>query len=352
MIDRMWAGVYHGKDDVRIEQIPIPQINSGEVLVRVAVCGVCGTDLKKIHHGLVPGPRVFGHETSGTIVDLGSGVTGWCIGDRVAVMHHVPCNLATCRYCKHGDYAQCPTYKVTGVTAGFEPAGGGYAEFVRVLPHCTQHGMVKIPEGNTFEEATFVEPLNTVVKGIQRSGLIPDDVIVVYGQGPIGLLITQTAKHSGARVVGVDPLQYRRDFAKHLGADMAVEPSNVSDALFKLGAKDGADIAVVAVADASVIKDAIRNVRKGGKILLFAQTRMNDLFEVDAGEVCVNEKTIIGSYSSDIASQEAVANMIWRGDYSVDDLITHRFSLNQLNEALLTASRPVAGVLKVLVSVP
>ncbi len=351
MNNRMWAGVYYGRDDVRVEQIPIPTIHSEEVLVKVEVCGVCGTDLKKIHHGSLPGPRVFGHETSGTIVQVGQDVQGWSVGDRVAIMHHVPCCQSSCRYCRHRDYAQCPTYKLTGVTAGFEPAGGGYAEYVRVLPHCTRHGMVRIPDGISFEAATLVEPVNTVVKGLRRSKVEPSDAVVIFGQGPIGLLITKTAASMGALVVTVDPLPYRRKSSLRFGASLAVTPDEVSAGLTELGVADGADVAVIAVPHAAVLKSGMRSVRPGGSILLFAQTQLNDNVQLDVGEVCVNEKTVIGSYSSDITLQNEVAEMIWGGDYNVDELITHHYPLRDLNEAFATASHPMDGVLKVVVNV-
>ncbi len=351
MTETMWAGVYHGKGDVRVEKIAIPTITSNEVLVKVAVCGVCGTDLKKINFGLVPGPRVFGHETAGTIVKVGQHVKAWSVGDRVAVMHHIPCCRTSCRYCNHGDYAQCPTYKATGVTAGFEPAGGGYAEYVRVLPHCTEFGMVRIPDGKSFDAATLVEPVNTVVKGMRRIGVSRSDVVIVYGQGPIGLLITRTASLMGARVVGVDPQPHRRNCSLEFGAEASVYPSGMSDALRQVGASEGADIAVVAVPDTAILTSALQSVRRGGRVLLFAQTRMNDIINVDAGEVCVNEKSVIGSYSSDISIQDEVAEMIWRGNYDVEKLISHRYPLQDINEALQIASSPTDGVLKVVVTV-
>ena len=122
----MQAVVYRGVHDLRVETVPVPGIRSGELLVKVAVCGVCPTDIEKIHHGTVPPPRIFGHETAGTIVKVGPGVKGFRVGDRVALHHHVPC--MKCHFCRHQAFAQCPGYKKTGVTAGFEPAGGGYAE--------------------------------------------------------------------------------------------------------------------------------------------------------------------------------------------------------------------------------
>ena len=127
----MRAAVYRGIDDIRLETVPVPRIAADELLVKVAACGVCPTDIKKIHYGLQSPPRIYGHETAGTIVKAGRNVQGWRVGDRVALHHHVPC--LTCHACRHRSFAQCPGYKRTGVTAGFEPAGGGFAEYVRVM---------------------------------------------------------------------------------------------------------------------------------------------------------------------------------------------------------------------------
>ena len=168
----MRAVVYRGVNDLRLETVPVPRIGPHELLVKVAVCGVCPTDIKKIQHGTVPPPRIFGHETAGTIVQIGAGnlshVTRHSslrVGDRVALHHHVPC--LDCHYCRHRAYAQCETYKRTGITAGFEPAGGGYAEYVRVMPFVLP-GVVKIPPKNSFEEGAMLEPVNTVLKAVRR----------------------------------------------------------------------------------------------------------------------------------------------------------------------------------------
>src|SRR5688572_8759177 len=143
----MQAVVYRGVNDLRVETLPVPRIGPHELLVKVAVCGICPTDIKKIQYGSVPPPRVFGHETAGTIVRMGALVRGFRIGQRVALHHHVPC--MKCRACAHRAFAQCPGYKRTGVTAGFEPAGGGFAEYVRVMKFVLP-GVVPIPEENTF----------------------------------------------------------------------------------------------------------------------------------------------------------------------------------------------------------
>ena len=187
----MRAAVYRGVNDVRVETVPVPEIGAGEVLIRVAACGVCGTDLKKIHTGSHSAPRIFGHETAGTIAAVGEGVDGFAVGDRVMVFHHIPCG--ECYYCRKKTFAQCAVYKKVGCTAGFEASGGGFAEYVRVMDWIVKRGLIKIPDGVPFEQAAFVEPVNTCYKAIKNLALAPDETVLVIGQGPIGILLAAAA---------------------------------------------------------------------------------------------------------------------------------------------------------------
>src|SRR3954463_4485238 len=211
----MRAAVYRGANNLQIETVPVPRIRSDELLVRVAVCGVCPTDIKKIQYGTVPPPRIFGHETAGTIVRIGARVRQFRVGQRVALHHHVPCLI--CHACRHRAFAQCAQYKRTGITAGFEPAGGGYAEYVRVMPFVLP-GVVKIPERNSFIEGAMLEPVNTVLKGVERLSLLRGDTVLVAGQGPIGLLFTKILSLQGMKVVATDLMPARLKLAVEFGA--------------------------------------------------------------------------------------------------------------------------------------
>ncbi len=352
MTETMGAAVYRGINDMRVEAVPVPEIGPGEVLLRVGVCGVCGTDLKKIHFGLVPPPRIFGHEMAGTIAAVGAGVTEWKVGDRAVAHHHVPCLRDDCFYCQRRVFAQCPTYKRTGTTAGFEPAGGGFAQYVSVMDWCVARGMVRIPDEVTLEEASFVEPLNTCMKGVQMADIRAGDTVWIVGQGPIGLLFTQLAARKGASVLATDHFPFRRDKARHLGATIALEPgsSEIAPTLRELSEGRGADLVIVAVPTTKVVPQAFEMLRPGGKILLFAHTRLNDLMEVDAGAVCMQEKTLLGSYSSDILLQDEAARLIFNREINVPDLISHRFGLEAIGEAINVASHPRETSLKVVVN--
>src|SRR6476661_2053136 len=168
----MRAVVYRGVNDLRVETVPVPRIRPDELLVKVAACGVCPTDIKKIQYGTVSPPRIFGHETAGTIVQVGASARGFRVGDRVALHLHVP--FLNCHACRHRAFAQCAQYKRTGITAGFEAAGGGYAEYVRVMPFVFP-GLVRIPRHNTFQEGAMLEPVNTVLKAVKRLSLLRGD---------------------------------------------------------------------------------------------------------------------------------------------------------------------------------
>src|SRR5258708_3717994 len=178
----MRAAVYRGIDDVRVETIPVPEIGPGEVLIKIHTCGICGTDLKKIHTGSHDAPRVFGHEMSGTLAKVGEGVTGFSPGDRVMAYHHIPCG--ECYYCRKQIFAQYEMYTKGGCTAGFAASGGGFAEYMRVMEWTVgregkQGGLIKLPDGISFEQAAFIEPINTCYKAIQLLNLQPDETVLV-----------------------------------------------------------------------------------------------------------------------------------------------------------------------------
>lgn len=346
---RMRAAVYRGSGALALEAVPVPAISDGEMLVRVAACGVCGTDIKKIEHGLVPPPRIFGHEIAGTVVRTGAGVTRFSVGDRVAVHHHVPCR--SCFYCDRKLFSQCEFYRRTGTTAGFEPAGGGFAEYVRVMDWIVEQGTVAIPAGRSFEEASFLEPLNTCLKALETAGLEAGEVVVIYGQGPVGLLLLQAAREEGAEAIGLDLMDSRLQTSKELGAREALNPRthDVPAAVGRLTEGRGADLAIVATAEPAVIGDAQRIVRRGGRVLLFAQTVPGEMVPVDASRICMEEKKLIGSYSASVDLQEKAAALIFGGAIDVGRLTTHRFPLDKVQDGIHLASHPVVDSLKVII---
>jgi L-iditol 2-dehydrogenase len=346
--ETMDAAVYRGPDDVRLETVPVPAVGPGELLLQVSACGVCGTDLKKIHHGLQRPPRIYGHETVGRIAALGSGVTGWQTDQRVAVYHHMPCGQ--CHYCRRGVPAQCEVYKRTGVTAGFEPAGGGFARYVRVMDWIVASGgLQRIPDGVSDVAATFVEPVNTCLKGIERAAVQPGDVAHVVGAGSIGLLLMQLARVHGAQTVISDVLPGRLAVAERLGATVACPPEDVPAAVSSLTDGRGADAVLLAVPRSELVEPSLDLVRAGGRVVLFAHTRLGDPFTADAGAVCTLDKAVIGSYSSDARLNARAAELVFDRLIEVEPLVTHTFALADIDQALTQAGTPADDSLKVVV---
>ena len=416
----MRAVVYRGVNDLRLETVPVPSIRPGELLVKVAVCGVCPTDIKKIQHGTVPPPRIFGHETAGTIVQIGRqkaegrrqkshsalriSHSEFKLGDRVALHHHVPC--LDCHFCRHHAFAQCAAYKHTGITAGFEPAGGGYAEYVRVMPFVLP-GVVKIPARNSFEEGAMLEPVNTILKAVNRLNLLPGDAVLVAGQGPVGLMFTKILQLRGIRVLATDMLESRLKLAKKFGAKWTLNVGQASRLPSeRASARDASalpmrsggtpalhstslDAAVIAVPSDAAAMQALQLVRAGGQVLLFAHTKRgahasgvpfsasrrksfssiekmsvpeesgvtSDLaggtpalpFSLDPATICVDEKDLIGSYSSDFTLQSEVARLVFSRRLDVRALITHRFPLEETAAAVALAASPQPDSLKIIV---
>jgi L-iditol 2-dehydrogenase len=341
------AVVYRGERRVRVEDLPVPEPGPGEMLVRVDACGICPTDLKKIEKGLLPGPRVFGHEIAGTVAGLGKGTKGHREGQRVVVHHHVPCGA--CFYCARGFHAQCDLYKRNGTTAGFEPSGGGYAEYVKASDWIVERGTIPIPDGVLPEEAAFVEPVNTCLKAVRKAGVARGESVLVVGQGPIGLLLMQIARWAGGEVVVSDPLAERRAVAASLGAAVTLDAAaDVPAAVRALTGGRGADCALVAATGRAAFSQALDATRPGGRILSFAATSRGETAEVDLGVLTTSEKDILTAYSSSIGVQDQAARLVFDREVRVRELVSHLLPIERAEEAFALASRPVPGTLKVV----
>ena len=344
----MLAAVYRGVNDVRLETVPVPEIGAGELLVRVHTCGVCGTDLKKIASGSHSAPRIFGHETSGVVAAVGAGVREFEPGDRVVVFHHIPCRQ--CYYCRHKTFAQCPTYKKVGCTAGFEPSGGGFAEYVRVMDWIVKQGTMKIAEGVSFEQACFVEPVNTCMKGMDALRLQRGETILVIGQGPIGIILSVLARRAGATVITSDLYPERLRITKSLGFERAIDASQ-NDAVRSVREWTegrGADAVILAVGNNGLIRPAMDAARPGGRVLLFAQTQRGEVV-VDPAAICVDEKALVGSYSASVDLQEESVRFVMDREMDLERLISHRFPLQESARALELAAHPQPASMKVVI---
>ena len=344
----MQAAVYRGLNDVRLETVPVPAIGQGEMLVRVHSCGVCGTDLKKISTGSHSAPRIFGHETSGVVAAVGEGVSEYRPGDRVMVFHHIPCG--ECFYCQNKTFAQCTTYKKVGCTAGFEPSGGGFAEYVRVMDWIVAGGTVRISEGVSFEQACFVEPVNTCMKGIEALRLRRGETVLAIGQGPIGIILSVLAQRAGAALITSDLYPERLRIGSSFGMDHTIDASrtNVVERVRELTGGRGADAVILAVGGNSLIRTAMDAARPGGRILLFAQTQHGEAV-IDPAAVCVDEKTLLGSYSASVDLQPESIRFVMNREMDLERLISHRFPLAESPQALDLAAHPQPSSMKIMI---
>jgi len=346
----MRAGVFRDKGVVRVEEVPVPEVGDGEVLIKVAACGICGTDIKKIFERYVEPPQILGHELAGTVVVVGRGVARWTPGDRVMSFHHTPCGR--CFYCEKRLFSQCRQYKATGLTAGFTPNGGGFAQYVKAMPWVTERGIVALPDSVSFEEATFIEPINTIVKAVQKARITAGETVLILGCGPIGLQLLMVSNLEGAKLYTSDPIPQRRQKSLSLGAIESFDPTSgklVEEVRARTDGR-GADAVLVAVAHPSVVTDALATARPGGRVLLFAANDPVTKIEFPAAAVGVDEKEILGSYSAAVDIQELAAALVLGKKLPVMEIVTHRFTVDRIQEALELAAKPTAESLKILIT--
>jgi L-iditol 2-dehydrogenase len=346
----MRAGVYREKGIVRVEEVPVPEVGGAEVLIKVAACGICGTDIKKIFNAYVPPPQILGHELAGTVVAVGRGVTKWKLGDRVMSFHHIPCGK--CFYCERRMFSQCQQYKTTGLTGGFTPNGGGFAEYVKAMPWVAEQGIVALPDDVSFEEATFIEPINTIVKAVQKARIVAGENVLIVGCGPIGLQLLMVANLTGAKLYTSDPMAVRRAKSLTLGAIESFDPTSgkLTEVVKARTGGRGADAVLVAVAHPSVVVDALAAARPGGRVLLFAANDPVTKIEFPAAAVGIDEKEILGSYSAAVDIQDSAAELVLKKKLPVMEIVTHRFPLDRIQEGLELAARPTVESLKILIT--
>lgn len=346
----MRAGVYRDKGVVRVEQVPVPEVSDGEVLIKVAACGICGTDIKKIFQRYVEPPQILGHELAGTVVALGRGEAKWKLGDRVMSFHHIPCGK--CFFCQKRLFSQCQQYKTTGLTGGFTPNGGGFGEYVKAMPWVADKGIVALPENVSFEEATFIEPINTIVKAVQKARVQAGETVLIIGCGPIGLQFLMVTQTIGARTFTSDPMATRRNKSLSLGAVESFDPfgGKLVELIQARTEGRGADVVLVAVAHPAVVVDALAAARPGGRVLLFAANDPVTKIEFPAAAVGIDEKEILGSYSAAVDIQDSAASLVLQKKLPVMEIVTHRFPLARIQEGLELAARPTEASLKILIT--
>jgi L-iditol 2-dehydrogenase len=312
--------MYYNNQDVRLEEMPMPRIGPGELLVRVLASGICGSDVMEWYR-LKKAPLVLGHEITGEITEVGADVDGYRVGDRVFVSHHVPCN--TCRYCLHGMHTVCETLHTTT----YDP--GGFAEYLRVPPLNVDRGVFLLPDEISFEDGTFIEPLACVVRGQRLAHLLPGQTVLVLGSGISGLLHVAMARASGAGpIIATDISEYRLNAALSFGADCAIHAKE--DLPLRLRqANDNrlVDLVIVCTGAFTAFGQALQSVDRGGSVLFFAPTEPGTALPVPVNEFWRNGITLMTSYGAGPLDIRVAIDLIRARRVPVQAMITHRLSL-------------------------
>jgi L-iditol 2-dehydrogenase len=346
----MKAQVFRGVNQLSYEEVPQPELGADEVLVQVKVVGLCQSDIKKIRYPLYEPPRIFGHETAGAIAAIGSQVQGWQVGQRVVVMHHIPC--MHCAYCLNENFSMCDVYKNVTTTAGFSPSGGGFAEYVKVPGHIVQQGgLIPIPDDITYEQASFVEPTNCCLKAVKKAQIAPGQTVLVTGAGPIGLMFIMLIKYFGGRAIATDLIPSRLEKALSVGAEAAfnARDSDLPAKIANLTQGMGVDTAILAVPSDKAFFQALDCTRKGGKILFFAEFPDELEIPINPNVLYRREIDLMGSYSSSFKVQSLAADIVFRKRIDVDALVSDRYPLSDLSAAVERAIAPTPETLKILI---
>lgn len=324
----MKAVIYHRYDDVRVEDVPIPEIGPDELLLRPAGCGLCGSDIAKIV-GQTPPPVILGHELAGRAAAVGAAVTAFRPGDRVVVAHHVPCGA--CHYCHHGHPSMCARFKASNIF----PAG--FADYVRVPAENVRQTTLPLPDSLSDEDASFTEPLACCLRAVRRSALLPGDTALVVGLGSIGLQMAQAVRAlvEGARVIGIDLLEERLAPGRTLGVDLALhaEAGDLAEQVRAWTDGRGVDTAILTAGGARAVQQALSLVRAGGMLNLFA-CPPGLVASIDLSAVYHHELTLTASYSSSPADLRQSLELLAARKVQVASLISHRLLLEQFHEGL------------------
>jgi L-iditol 2-dehydrogenase len=346
----MKAQVFRGVNQLSYEEVPRPEVAPDEVLVQVKVVGLCQSDIKKILYPLYEPPRIFGHETAGVIAAVGDTVKDWAVGQRVVVLHHIPC--MHCDYCLNENFSMCEVYKNITTTAGFVPSGGGFAEYVKIPGHIVRNGgLMEIPDAITFEQASFVEPTNCCMKAVKKAQIQPGQTVLVTGAGPIGLMFIMLVNYLGARAIATDLLPSRIEKALSVGAAAAFDARD-PDLAQKVQAETngmGVDVSLLAVPSDKAFFQALDCTRKGGKILFFAEFPDELEIPINPNVIYRREIDLIGSYSSSYRLQKLCADIVFNKRIDVDTLVSDRYPLSDLGAAVAQAVKPSPDTYKILI---
>ena len=340
----MKASVCYKQNDLRTEDLPIPEISDNEVLIKMLACGLCGTDIQKIRGDSVNKPTVLGHEVVGEIVKKGKNVSKFEIGDRVITAIHVPC--FTCHYCNKGHYTICEQFRTNNIDPG------GFAEFIRIPELHLNHLTHKVSNNVTDEEATLIEPIACCLHGLKQADIRPNDSVLIMGAGTIGILHAQLAKIKGAnKVIVSDMSEFKLQKALKVGCDYAIniKEKNIIDEVNKITDGQGVDVIVIAAGVSSLVADAVNMVRRAGKIIVFSGFDKNKLVTLDVSRFFKDEISIIGTYSVTPYEFPEALDLLEKRKLNTEEMITHVYPLKKLSEAIDISTNPEQPVLKVII---
>jgi len=314
------VAVYYSNQDIRIEEVEVPKIGAGELLIRTEACGICGTDVLEWYRKK-RAPVVLGHEATGVVVEVGEGVTAYKPGDRVFVSHHVPCGV--CRYCLSGKETACETLHTTN----YYP--GGFSQYIRVPKINVEKGTYLLPDSVSFDEGVFIEPLGCVIRGQRVAGLKKDDTFLILGSGVAGLLHLQLARLKGvSKIIATDISEKKLEHAKRFGADLTINArkEDVEQALLRFNGRK-ADKVVLCTGASSAYEDAIRCVDRGGTVLFFAVPDPSYRPYIPLTEYWRNEVTLTTSYGAAPRDLEEALKIVSSRALELGCLISHRLPL-------------------------
>ena len=335
---------YHANDDVRIVDLPVPEIGPGELLVQLRACGICASDVMEWY--MQPrAPLYPGHEPVGVVAAVGEGVQQFVVGQRVFFHHHVPCMV--CHFCQRGSFSQCLTWRATRLYPG------GLAEYVRIPALNVERDVLPLPDGISFETATLIEPLACCLRGIERASIQVGDSVCVLGAGSNGLMLAQLAQQRGAaRVIIADPIPYRLQLAREAGIDIALDPSAepLLDQIQAVNHGRKPDIVIVTPSKVGVMQQGLDLVGPGGTVLLFAPSTPEEILPTVPNRLFFQEITLRTSYSAGPYETRQSLELLESGRIRAETMITHRFKLNDAAQAFKIVANP-GNALKVVISV-
>lgn len=331
----------YAADDIRIEDDPMPEPGPGEALVRTHVCGICTGDIMGWYMAR-KAPLVFGHEPAGEVVEVGAGVEGLSVGDRVFTHHHAPCG--SCRRCLRGDHVHCATWRKTGLRPG------GLAEYFVVAAANVAGDTLRLPDEVGYEQGSLIEPVACVVKSIRRGGVAAGDVVVVIGVGIMGQLHVALAAAAGARVIALDRVAFRLERAREIGADAVVDvdAADARTAVADLTGGDMADVVIVGPGSTEAMQTGIDLAAPGGRVVLFTTSEPDARLPLAPFRLYFDEISLVPSYSCGPDDTKEALDHIRRGTVPVEKLVTHRFPLTDIGRAMRAAA-DVDKALKTLI---